>query len=72
MDEPATNTTSRVVTGTIARRIVVVVVASVATIAAALFVAGALAAFAQRRVPDLSLFYATASPEHQDDALRRL
>jgi hypothetical protein len=72
MDEPATNTTSRVVTGTIARRTVVVVVASVATITAALFVTGALAAFAQRRVPDLSLFYATASPEHQDDALRRL
>lgn len=74
MNEPATDTTPRIGTGTIARRTVVIVVAAVATIAvaAALFLAGVLAASAQRRAPDLGVFYATASPERRNEALRRL
>ena len=47
-------------------------VALVATIAVLSTLAAGLALRAQRRVPDIGLFYATASPEHQMPALLRI
>ncbi|MBI4263913.1 MAG: DUF3179 domain-containing protein [Acidobacteria bacterium] len=47
-----------------------VTAATVTTLA--LLLAGALALVAQRPVPDIGLFYATSSPDHQAEALRAL